>query len=236
MTVDPRNRLLLNQAPSHRCNSMTCSRLSEILISEHHEIIISDHHHIDAGNLRRAAHLALLLRVVRHAPCRSLPLLRAADQWRRGRKEGRSAMAASLSQNSNWILPKSQVLQTHFGGKKEFQESHFFKVENQPQGGPLGALLGQSWGLLGARCWSAFQPEFPSSSFEERGSRLSGLRGPSSSPRPDARGKLVNLDPGRNSRDKGRGRCAQQVNISMCVYIYIYIEQCTRDRRWERVR
>ena len=61
--------------PSHRCNSMTCSRISQIIISDHHEAIVSDHDHMGAGILRRAAHLALLLRVVRHAaacPCAAL--------------------------------------------------------------------------------------------------------------------------------------------------------------------
>ena len=133
--------------------------------------------------------------------------------------------------------------------KKEFQESFFFAVENQPQGGPLGAFLG-SWALLGQSWvlgppWGPLLERAPTriSKFEPRGARFEALW-PSGALLVATAGrarKTGQFGSRRNSRDKGHGRCAQQVNISMCIYIYIYIEQCTRhegtrDGRWERVR
>ena len=137
---------------------------------------------------------------------------------------------------------------------KKIKNPLFFTVENQPQGGPLGAFLG-SWALLGQSWvlgppWGPLLERAPTriSKFEPRGARFEALW-PS--------GALLVATAGRArktgqfgpraqlARQRPRPMRATSRYIYVCMYIYIYIciyiEQCTRhegtrDGRWERVR
>ena len=122
-----------------------------------------------------------------------------------------------------------------FWGKKGISRIPFFQsresTARRPTRGPLGAILGPSWGPLLERVPTRI------SEFELRGAWFEALW-PS--------GALLVATAGRArktgqfgpraqlARQRPRPMRATSQYIYVC--IYIYIEQCTRDRRWERVR
>ena len=116
--------------------------------------------------------------------------------------------------------------------KRNFKNPLFFAVENQPQGGPLGAFLG-SWALLGQSWvlgppWGPLLERAPTriSKFEPRGARFEALW-PS--------GALLVATAGRArktgqfgpraqlARQRPRPMRATSRYIYVCIYIYIYM-------------
>ena len=115
--------------------------------------------------------------------------------------------------------------------KRNFKNPLFFAVENQPQGGPLGAFLG-SWALLGQSWvlgppWGPLLERAPTriSKFEPRGARFEALW-PSGALLVATAGRARKTGqfwtPGATRETKATAD-ARNKSIYLCVYIHIHI-------------